>query len=139
MSTMDTEALPHGPAMKLIVGIKALEESVITCACRIPTGFPWADGRPMPVYLAIEGVAQAAGLLAAAGVSGRPDEREGPPRHGYVTRIRHARFPASHFDPDADWSATVRMVGQSGNMALCQGEALQAGQELLQVRLALYL
>jgi hypothetical protein len=127
--------------MRLIVKIEALEENRITCACRIPRDFPWAGSAALPAYMAVEGVAQAAGRLAAAGTSAEsmPEDRTFGPRHGYVARIREATFFPTDLDPQASWTAIAEVVGRSGRLVLCRGEAWQAGTQLLQTRFALYL
>ncbi len=141
MISLAAGALPHGPAMRLVVEIEALEKNRITCSCRIPRDFPWAGSGALPAYMAVEGVAQAAGRLAAGSTSGEPlpeDPTSGPP-HGYVARIREAAFFATDLNPEAPWTATAEIVGRSGRLVLCRGEAWQAGTQLLQARFALYL
>ena len=141
MIPLDAGALPHGPAMRLIVKIVTLGEDRITCCCRIPLKFPWAGSGALPAYMAVEGVAQAAGLLAAGPVPGESTLKglAGESPQGYLVRIREAEFSSTDLDPQGMWTATAVMAGRSGKVVLCRGEAWQAGALLLRARFALYL
>jgi hypothetical protein len=141
MNWPDPAALPHGPAFRLVQSVEALEGDRITCSCRIPDLFPLQEGARMPTYLALEGVAQAAGLLAAhlarqeATVAGQAVKST----PGYVARIRQATFIESEMDGVLPWSADAELEGHSGHMILCRGEVRQNTTLLLQVGLALYI
>ena len=141
MIPLGVSALPHGPAMCLVQKVEALGEDSITCCCRIPVGFPWSGSGALPAYMAVEGVAQAAGLLAArpAPEEPAPEGMADGPQHGYVVRIREASFFNTDLNPQGTWTATAEMVGVSGRVVLCRGEAWQAGVQILQARFALYL
>ena len=137
----DAVTLPHGPAMRLVVMIEALEENRITCSCRFPQDFPWAGSVALPTYMALEGVAQVAGRIAAASKSDQsmPEAQAPGPRHGYVARIHEAAFFATDLNPQAAWTANAEVMSRSGRLVLCRGEAWQTGTQLLQTRFALYL
>lgn len=133
--------LPHGPAMRLVVSIENVGADNITCCCRIPSRFPWAGSGALPVYLALEGVAQAAGLLVARQESGEstPAGPGNDPLRGYLVRIRNAEFSCTELNPHDSWTTTAEITGRSGGIVICRGEAWQARTRLLQSRFALYL
>jgi len=141
MNWPDPGVLPHGPAFRLVQSVEAIAGDRITCACRIPDLFPLVAGAKMPTYLALEGLAQSAGLLAAhlACQDAKTAGRAVKSTPGYVARIRQATFIRSEMDGTLPWSADAQLEGRSGHMILCRGEVLQGTTLILQAGLALYI
>ena len=141
MSRPDPSVLPHGPAFRLVQSVDALGDGHITCSCHIPDLFSWQSEGRMPTYLALEGVAQAAGLLAAhlADSKAMAAGSDAGETHGYVARIRQATFPRHDMDGALSWSAYAELEGRSGHMILCRGEVRQGTDLILQAGLALYI
>jgi predicted hotdog family 3-hydroxylacyl-ACP dehydratase len=139
--TPDLHLLPHGPAMRLVDQIDSLEEDRIFCSCKFPAGFPWAGPAVLPAYLALEGMAQAAGLLAASSTPVHPSRahHETSPAQGYIARIREAELSPHGMSASEPWEVTAQVVGRSGKLLLFRGVATQAGETLLEARFALYL
>ena len=139
--TPDRSVLPHGPAMRLIDQIDTLEEDRICCSCKFPAGFPWAGPAVLPAYLALEGMAQAAGLLAASSTPAHSSltHHETSPAQGYISRIREAEVSPHGMSASESWEVTAQVVGRSGKLILFKGLATQAGENLLAARFALYL
>ncbi len=95
--------LAHGPSMRLVDEILEMSEEALKCRARVPSGSPLASEAASPCVVGVEMAAQAVALHRSL-----TDGAGGPPRQGYLVRVRDTRLHSARLPVDEVLHGSVR-------------------------------
>ena len=95
--------LVHGPCMRLVEEILEMSETELECSARVPSGSPFASESASPCVVGVEMAAQAVALHRSL-----TDGAGGPPRQGYLVRVRATRLHSAWLPVDETLRVSVR-------------------------------
>jgi predicted hotdog family 3-hydroxylacyl-ACP dehydratase len=108
------QLLPHRPPMCFVTSILSETPDGLTCAGRIPAGFPLVYSNSVPALVALEVAAQAA--AAWEGLLRWRERGEAAPRIGYLVALRAVTFFTERFPADRVLSANVHLEATAASL-----------------------
>ena len=119
--------LPHRAPMLLLTKVSEHSREAIVCIGAIPPGYPIAANAEVPAIIGVELAAQAAGaheaLRRRAGSDGTTQQVS-----GFLVAIRSCRFFVPSLPIDKPLKATVRLVGNAGQLTIYDATVSRDGR-----------
>ncbi len=95
--------LAHGPSMRLVDEILEMSEEALKCRARVPSGSPLASESASPCVVGVEMAAQAVAMHRSL-----TDGGGGPPRQGYLVRVRDTKLRFARLPVDEALHVSVQ-------------------------------